>query len=384
MNNKFNLKKRFAVLLLGILSVVFAFSGCSEVSGNITNAVAGNAELSAENLQVHFISVGQGDSELIKLPTGENVLIDAGDTDCAETLLSYLKKQGVEEIDMAVATHPHSDHIGSMQKVIENFKVDKILMPDRDYDTLVYTNLLYSIDENNVERIVAKYGDEFDEGDAHFEVLGPIKEYDEVNDSSIVLMMTYGDNRFLFTGDQESDAEKDVISMGYDLHADVLKVGHHGSKTSSCQEFIDAVRPSIAVIEVGEGNKYGLPKDEVIMRIARSGATVYRTDKSGNIVISSDGKKLYVKTDDSFDSMMGLDEDYSESSATESTAPSASEVSEETSQTPTEEGYIGNKNSKVYHSLNCGSLPSDKNRVEFSSREEAESQGYTPHSKCVK
>lgn len=382
MNNKSNLKKRFAILIFAVLSFVFAFSGCSEISGNITNAVVGNAELSDDNLQVHFISVGQGDSELIKLPTGENVLIDSGDTYAAETLLSYLKEQGVEEIDMAVATHPHSDHIGSMQKVIENFKVDKILMPDRDYDSLVYTNLLYSIDENNVERIVAKYGDEFDEGNAHFEILGPIKEYDEVNDSSVVLMMTYGDNKFLFTGDQESDAEKDVISMGYDLNADVLKVGHHGSNTSSCQEFIDAVRPSIAVIEVGEGNKYGLPKDDIIMRIARSGATVYRTDKSGNIVVSSDGKKLYVRTDDSLDSMMGLDEEYSESS--ESDVSVENETSQETSQTPVENGYIGNKNSKIYHSLSCGSLPSEKNRIEFSTKEEAESQGYTPHSKCIK
>lgn len=382
MNNKFNLKKRFAILIFAVLSFVFAFSGCSEISGNITNAVVGNAELSDDNLQVHFISVGQGDSELIKLPTGENVLIDSGDTYAAETLLSYLREQGVEEIDMAVTTHPHSDHIGSMQKVIENFKVDKILMPDRDYDSLVYTNLLYSIDENNVERIVAKYGDEFDEGNAHFEILGPIKEYDEVNDSSVVLMMTYGDNKFLFTGDQESDAEKDVISMGYDLNADVLKVGHHGSNTSSCQEFIDAVRPSIAVIEVGEGNKYGLPKDDIIMRIARSGATVYRTDKSGNIVVSSDGKKLYVRTDDSLDSMMGLDEEYSESS--ESDISVENETSQETSQTPVENEYIGNKNSKVYHSLSCGSLPSEKNRIEFSTKEEAESQGYTPHSKCIK
>ena len=114
MNNKFNLKKRFAILIFAVLSFVFAFSGCSEISGNITNAVVGNAELSDDNLQVHFISVGQGDSELIKLPTGENVLIDSGDTYAAETLLSYLRKQGVEEIDMAVATHPHSDHIGSM------------------------------------------------------------------------------------------------------------------------------------------------------------------------------------------------------------------------------------------------------------------------------
>ena len=382
MNNKSNLKKRFAILIFAVLSFVFAFSGCSEISGNITNAVVGNAELSDDNLQVHFISVGQGDSELIKLPTGENVLIDSGDTYAAETLLSYLREQGVEEIDMAVTTHPHSDHIGSMQKVIENFKVDKILMPDRDYDSLVYTNLLYSIDENNVERIVAKYGDEFDEGNAHFEILGPIKEYDEVNDSSVVLMMTYGDNKFLFTGDQESDAEKDVISMGYDLNADVLKVGHHGSNTSSCQEFIDAVRPSIAVIEVGEGNKYGLPKDDIIMRIARSGATVYRTDKSGNIVVSSDGKKLYVRTDDSLDSMMGLDEEYSESS--ESDVSVENETSQEISQTPVENEYIGNKNSKVYHSLSCGSLPSEKNRIEFSTKEEAESQGYTPHSKCIK
>ena len=334
---------------------------------------------------MHFISVGQGDSELIKLPTGENILIDAGDTDCDEYLVNYLKQQGVEEIDMAVATHPHSDHIGSMQDVIENFKVKKILMPDFDYDTLTYTNLLYSIDENGVDRIVAKYGDTFDEGEAHFEVLGPVVQYDDANNISIVLMMTYGDNKFLFTGDQEKTAENDLLSMGYDLSADVLKVGHHGSSTSSSQEFINAVRPSIAVIEVGEGNEYGLPKDEVIMRIARSGATVYRTDRSGNIVVSSDGKELYVATDDTLDSIFDVSAEYPDSSAeSQPVLSQTSDTDEKLQNSEVSESFIGNKNSKIYHSPDCKSLPAEKNRVALDSKEAAEKAGFTPCKNCIK
>lgn len=151
MSNFTKFRKYLLTFIAITVLAVFA-SGCSSIT-------ARGSELSPDNLQVHFISVGQGDSELIKLPTGENVLIDAGDTDCDEYLVNYIKSQGVEEIDTVIATHPHSDHIGSMQDILENFKVNKIMMPDFDYDTVTYTNLLYSIEENNVERIVAKYGD---------------------------------------------------------------------------------------------------------------------------------------------------------------------------------------------------------------------------------
>ena len=286
--------KKYIVVVSAIITSLL-FGSCGAM-----NKFSG--EVPTDQLQVHFISVGQGDSELIKLPTGENVLIDSGDTFAAETLLNYLKNNGVETIDLAVATHPHSDHIGSMQSVMENFEVKKILRPDCDYDSLVYTDFLYSIEENGVEEIIPKPGDTFDVGDAHFEVLGPVKEYEDVNNASIVLMMTYGETKFLFTGDQQADAEADIISMGYDLRANVLKVGHHGSDTSTSGEFIEAVRPEIAVIEVGEGNSYSLPSDGVVMNLARRGATVYRTDQSGNIIITSDGKKLGVFTDDTLES----------------------------------------------------------------------------------
>ncbi len=369
-NNKIMKRKiKFLIPIFVILSMFFT-TGCA--AGNTLSQLANPQApktdfLNPEDLQVHFISVGQGDSELIKLPTGENVLIDAGDTKCGDYLVNYIKSQGVEEIDMAIATHPHSDHIGSMRDIIENFKVNHIMMPDFDYDTMTYTNLLYSIEENNVDRIVGKYGDTFEEGEAYFEVLGPVQQYEDANNISLVIMMTYGDNKFLFTGDQEKEAEKDVISMGYNLEADVLKVGHHGSKTSSSQEFLDAVKADIAVIEVGEGNDYGLPKDEVVMRIARSGATVYRTDQSGNIVVSSDGSNLSILTDDSLDSMLN----------------SILEVPGNTSSDTDKLKFIGNKNTKIYHSTDCKSIPAEKNRIEFNSKEQAEKEGYKPHSNCV-
>ena len=223
---------------------------------------------------------------------------------------------------------------------------------------------------------MAKYGDSFDEGAAHFEILGPVKQYEDANNISLVVMMTYGQTKYLFTGDQEVEAEKDLLSMGYNLNADVLKVGHHGSDTSSSQEFLNAVRPSIAVIEVGEGNKYNLPKDEIIMRIARGGTTVFRTDQSGNIVISSDGEELYVATDDTLENIfdpekiLGIEEGTS------------SEQSASSSEAPQYE-FIGNKNSKVFHADDCGQLPNEENRVYFSTQQEAEDSGYRPHSGCV-
>jgi competence protein ComEC len=305
-------KVKNSIVLLLVLVMSLVVSGCSAKD-------IGQNKISDDQLQVHFISVGQGDSELIKLPTGENVLIDSGPPSCRDTLIKYLKDKGVKEINMAITTHPHTDHIGCMKDIFETFKVDNIMRPDCDYDSLVYTNFLYSIEENKINEIIPQPGYTFDEGDAHFEVLGPLKKYDDCNDMSIVVMMTYGKNKFLFTGDMQSDAEKDLINAGCDLNADVLKVGHHGSNTSSCEEFLDKVTPSIAVIEVGVDNEYNLPSDKTIARIAQNGATVYRTDKSGNIIICSNGKKLTVVTDDSTEGfinnvLFGTDSDEAASS----------------------------------------------------------------------
>lgn len=392
-------KIKSSIILLFILLLSVMFSGCSIVS-------IGQHKVPDDQLQVHFISVGQGDSELIKLPTGENVLIDAGPPDCKENLINYLKNKGVKEINMAIATHPHTDHIGCMKDVFESFKVDNIMRPDCDYDSSVYTSFLYSIEENKINEIIAKPGYTFDEGKAHFEVLGPLKKYDDVNDMSVVVMMTYGNNKFLFTGDMQSDAEKDLINAGYNLNANVLKVGHHGSDTASSQEFLKAVSPSIAVIEVGAGNEYNLPKDQIITRIAQNGSTVYRTDKSGNIVVCSNGKKLSVTTDDSTEDLLNnvLGTDSSAVMSSENAASQDSNIKEDSQQTnkseiadksvssqssdiqgkKTEGAYIGNIKTKVYHTSECKSLPEEKNRVYFDTQEEAEKAGYTPHKSCVK
>jgi len=385
-------KIRKNIFLIFTLLAALIFSGCSVDD-------LGQHKIAADQLQVHFISVGQGDSELIKLPTGQNVLIDAGDTDCRNVLIKYLKDNNVSEIDMAIATHPHSDHIGSMQAVLENFKVNNIIRPDYDYDSVLYTNFLYSIEENKVNEILSKPGYTFDEGGAHFEILGPLKEYDECNNMSVVVMMTYGAQKFLFTGDMQEAAEKDLLAAGYNLHADVLKVGHHGSETSSSVDFLKAVAPSVAVIEVGKDNDYNLPKDKIVTRLAQSGATVYRTDKSGDIVVCSDGKDYTITTDDSASDMLN-GALYGNSSQQSSSSQITTQKSDEqqdnenkksssankalTSAKKTEGAYVGNSSSKIYHSADCSALPTEKNRVYFSTQQEAEKAGYSPHSACVK
>ncbi len=254
----------------------------------------------SDSVSVHFIDVGQGDSILIS-GGGENVLIDAGENDHGSTVLAYLAENGVEKLDLAVGTHPHSDHIGGMDTVLEGIKVDQLVMPDVPESivptTRTYLSVLDAADETGTELAYSYPGDSYSLCGGTFTVLGPVEDYKDLNNESLVIRFDYGNTSFLFTGDQEAAAEKDLLASGAKLSADVLKVGHHGSRTSTSEEFLSAVSPEIAVIECGSGNDYGHPHTEITDRLDESGITVYRTDLSGNIVISSDGNKLSVKTD---------------------------------------------------------------------------------------
>ena len=267
---------------------------------DLTFDLPSGTDSSSSTVSVHFIDVGQGDSILIS-GGGENVLIDAGENDKGEVVLAYLAENEVEKIDLAVGTHPHSDHIGGMDTVLEGITVEKLIMPDVP-DSIVpttktYLSVLSSAEDTGTEMSYSYPGDTYSLCGGTFTVLGPIEDYTDLNSESLVIRFDFGDTSFLFTGDQEKDAEADLVDSGANLSADVLKVGHHGSYTSTSEKFLSEVSPSIAVISCGQGNDYGHPHDEVVERLESADAEIYRTDLLGSIVITSDGQSLSVSSE---------------------------------------------------------------------------------------
>ncbi|MBC8570955.1 ComEC/Rec2 family competence protein [Zongyangia hominis] len=251
-------------------------------------------------ITVHVIDVGQGESILIKTDSG-NVLIDAGENDQGPTVMDYLQSQGVETIDYFVGTHPHSDHIGGMDYIIEHMDVKEVVMSDIPDSILpttkTFQDVLAAVQKKNLEITVVEPGDSFDLGPVHFAVLAPIKAYDDLNDVSVVLKMTYGERSFLFPGDAEKTSEKDMASSGKDLSADVLVAGHHGSRTSSSNAFLDKVNPAYVAISCGKDNSYGHPHKETLENLETRKIAVNRTDEEGSIIYLTDGKNIAVQTE---------------------------------------------------------------------------------------
>lgn len=243
-------------------------------------------------LYLHFIDVGQADC--IYITDGNNsMLIDSGKNDTADIVTNYLKEQGVNILDYVIATHPHEDHIGGMDEVLNNFKVNKILMPNKVTTTKTFENLLIAIKNNGCEKITPSVGQTYNLGDANFTIIAPNSEnYEELNNYSIVIKLKYGNNSFLFTGDAQNLSENEILNKGTNIKCDLLKVGHHGSSTSTDLKFLTAVEPKYAVISVGKNNKYNLPKKTVMDKLKRLGVTVYRTDESGTIIAISDGENI--------------------------------------------------------------------------------------------
>ncbi len=246
-------------------------------------------------LEVYFFDVGQGDSELIRLPGGENILIDAGTSSTEDELVGELRSLGAETLDLVVATHPHADHIGGMAAVIDAFDVRQVVMPrisESDTPTTkTYENLLQSIADKGLTITPAEPGDELlSSGGAVLTVLAPNGEdYGDLNNYSVVLRLTYGEDSFLFTGDAEEASEEEMLSLDWPLTATVLKCGHHGSETSTSPSFLDAVSPQYAVISCGVDNDYGHPDAVTLEKLEAAGAEVFRTDLQGTILASTDG-----------------------------------------------------------------------------------------------
>jgi beta-lactamase superfamily II metal-dependent hydrolase len=243
--------------------------------------------------------VGQGDSILIQ-SAGEFMLIDTGENSQYSKLSSYLEQFGVSEFKYVVLTHPHSDHIGSAHRIVSEYDIEKLIMPSIYHDTQTFANLLDAMDGRSLAPTRAEAGASYQFGDAEFIILAPMsEEYANLNNYSAVILMKYGNTKFLFTGDMERESENEIMRQSLennlDISADVLKVAHHGSNSSSQTSFLDLIRPALAVIQVGEGNTHSHPNMQVISNLEDTGAEILRTDWHGDIIIISNGRSLAVR-----------------------------------------------------------------------------------------
>jgi len=260
----------------------------------ITIVAQGTGAAVTGTLKVHYIDVGQADAILIQLPAGQNVLIDAGNNDDAYTVVNYLKSKGISKLDHVIGTHPHEDHIGGLDVVINSFAVGKVYLPRVTHTTETYQDALVAVQNEGLKAAEANGGVKLAVGQgATAELVAPNGTvYQELNDYSAVLKLTFGQTSFLFAGDAAGISEAAMLRAGYNLQADVLKVGHHGSSSSTTAAWLKAVSPKYAVISVGKDNDYGHPHAETLAKLAAAGIKVYRTDRQGTVVAISDGKAI--------------------------------------------------------------------------------------------
>jgi beta-lactamase superfamily II metal-dependent hydrolase len=286
--------KRLLCSLLAMLFSIFLIScGKTEQASNINSTdIVVKTETSkvSEEIKIHYIDVGQGDSELIQIGD-KNILIDAGTSD--KKALNYLKSIGITKIDYAIATHPHEDHIGSMDDVVKALDIGTFYAPKATNTTKTFENLANALKNKNLKFTVPKSGDTLTIGDATLTFLAPNSEkYEDLNNYSIVVKLKYGNNSFIFMGDAEDVSEGEILQKQLDVQADVIKIGHHGSHSSSTQAFLDKVNPKYAIISCEKGNDYGHPHKETLTKLNAKNISVFRTDLNGTIIATSNGKDI--------------------------------------------------------------------------------------------
>lgn len=331
-----------------------------------------------KSFSVTYLDVGQGDAAVVEC-NGHYMLIDGGDKGYSDLMYSYLKSNGIKTLDIVVATHAHSDHVGGLAGALNYAKTNLVLCPVTENDTKAFNDFKKYAEKNGPGITIPKIGDKYKLGSAEIEILG--LNAGTENDSSIILTVTLGDNCFLFTGDAERDGELAVLDKLDLPETVILKVGHHGSDTSSTYQFLREVMPTYAIISCGTGNSYGHPTDATLSKLRDADSIVYRTDLNGDIVFGYDGTQWYVgyEKEASYEEIMtpadGL-----------TNIPEQPEEPEPDSSSTAGRNYIGNKNSKVFHYTDCSSVKrmNESNKVYFNNvtRDEVISKGYKPCGNC--
>ena len=338
--------------------------GSADVLPNPSGTAQTEGDPANDSFQMHFLDVGQALSVLVECD-GQYMLYDGGNVDDGSMVVSYLQNQGVEELQYVFCSHAHEDHVGGLAAALAYFPANHVYSPVTDASTKCFQDFVKYTQQQGLQVEVPAVGTVWQLGSATITLLGPVAQYREMNNTSLVLRVDYGSTSFLLTGDMEADAERDLVNSGANLKADVLQVGHHGSSTSTSYIFLNAVLPEMGVISCGVNNKYGHPHEETLSILRDAGVDVYRTDLLGTVVIGSDGQNYAIRTD---------------KTATDAelnpTDPAASGTAQQT--------YIGNVNSKKFHLPTCPNLPAEKNQILFSSYDEAVAAGYTPCSTCIK
>lgn len=378
------IKHEFLRRISAIIAVFFtlAFTGCGQtpespgslpVSGVVSETTAQSGQETAGvsesgSFTVHYIDVGQADSALVTCD-GHSMLIDGGNADDSNLVYSVLQRETEGHLDYVIGTHAHEDHIGGLSGAFEADTADVTFCPVTEYDSKAFRNFKTRADERGGGITVPAVGDTFTLGEATVTVVAVNSVPEDTNNTSIVIRIVYGDTSFLFTGDAEQETEARILESGQDIESTVLKVGHHGSSTSTSQAFLDAVSPTYAVISCGKDNSYGHPHSETLAKLASAGVEVFRTDELGDIYCTSDGTEVTFSYGE-----------YHKDSDT-----SAAEIEEPQQPDTISETYILNTNSRKFHRPDCSSASqiSDANREEYTgTREELIEQGYTPCGYC--
>lgn len=328
---------------------------------------------------IHYIDVGQADAALVECD-GHYMLIDGGNKEDSSLIYSVLKSASVSKLDIVVGTHAHEDHIGGIPGAYNYTTADLTLCPVTSYDSEAFEDFKTYADKNGGGITIPSVGDTYSLGSATIEILG-VNGGSDPNNTSIVLMITYGSTSFLFTGDAEREAEQAILNRGADLSATVLKVGHHGSDTSTTYPFLREIMPQYAIISVGEGNSYGHPTDDNLSRLRDADVTVYRTDLNGDIFLTSDGQTVSITSDKTVSQ-----EEIMTPGSTYVAPPVVTEPDPEPEEsTPTGTDYIVNTNTGKFHYPSCGSVKKMKesNKMYYTgTRDELIAKGYDPCGNC--